>query len=221
MATAEIAVYTTQQAYNDDPDKQDVIKNYLEETYSQVDDHTIDVKTPTHHPDPPTEKHGQEACNPCGNGYCYDDLWRWWKKYHQCHGLYDAKDCNLLVTDANAPGGLGAGDYAVARGRQIRYLSTTSTTSRDCGSGHEAMGTVIHEAGHCVKLQHEDGYGYEDPFDETEYYTTPVLKGYIEKFDESTNDCGHYIDDYNSTIHDKCVEIYYSDCNENLNMEIK
>lgn len=182
-----------------------MIKNYIEQAYSQVDGHTVSVVTPFEHPNPPVESafksFSDAPCSQFGQDETsYDGLYAWWKDYHACHSLYDAKDCNLLATEKNAPGGRGGGDFCVAHSKQLSNL-TTSTTGRSCSDGHEAMGTVLHEAGHCVGLQHEDRYGYEDPYEPSKYFMTPVLKGYAEKFDEGNNDCGDYIENYDDSTH--------------------
>jgi hypothetical protein len=133
----------------------------------------------------------------------------------------DAKDGNILVTDANAPGGVSDGHMTIAHGRQIRKLGSGDPIGRGCSSGLEAMGTVLHEAGHCVGLKHQGGYGYQDPYEQSEYYMTPVLKGYVEKYDNGDNLCGNHLENYDSYSHTKCKEMFYSECNVDDYMSIE
>lgn len=225
MAMADIAVFTTIQADSNDSDKQQVIKDYLEQAYSQTP-HEVNVMTPSNHPNPPTEKKGESFSDaPCSHQgqqeTSYDGLLQWWRDYHACHNVTDAKDGNILVTDANAPGGVSDGHMTIAHGRQVKEIDPGEMYNRGCTSGLEAVGTVLHEAGHCVGLKHQGGYGYEDSYDPAEYYMTPVLKGYAEKYDNGDNLCGDYIENYDESYHKKCKEMYYSDCNVNTYMSIE
>lgn len=224
MATATFAIFTTAQAYSDDPDKQLRIEEYLEQVYSQTP-HDVNVVKPSNHPNPGEEtKGGSFRDAPCSHlgqdEKKYDGLLQWWRDYHACHDVPDAKDGNILVTDANAPGGVSDGHMTIAHGRQIRELGSGDPIGRGCSSGLEAMGTVLHEAGHCVGLKHQGGYGYQDPYEQSEYYMTPVLKGYAEKHDNGDNLCGSNLEDYDSDYYTKCKEMFYSECNVDDYMSI-
>ena len=174
MSDAIIGLWGTKEALNNDPDMLTKIENGLKTAYG--DQHNAIIGT---YPDEPVDAPQQSISDdisggPCGYNKNYDTLLPWWKDYHNCNGLTDYNDTNLLVTNGSGKNGKAyyANPFAVAAGEQISDLPLEPAAA-GCSNGYDALNTVIHEHGHNLDLTHDMGNLYDyDSYDE--FYTSPM-----------------------------------------------
>lgn len=213
MGPYEVNVWITQELYNNEgTTPKEKAKTYIQGAFNQVP-HTVSLGTTSDYPAPPTEDPLQsfEANVPCTNKTkTYDSLWPWFKDWLSCYGN-EAKDCNLLITNADyGKGGVtGNNKYAAAPGgSEIAYWLSSTYDSTGCSAGHEAMSISLHEMGHSfMKMsgsnEHSVGNVYYDS-DGTGYCTPMALRkdGTWEQY------CGATVD----SSSDSCFQLYWSDC---------
>lgn len=213
MASADVTVFLTTKAYNNDSKMQDKVENYLKEAFEYTV-HSATVKKPQNWIDAPSEDpFASFEATVCGNTNNYDGLLPWWKDYHKCNSLTSSEDAIILITNNTGLGGEGyvGGRFSVSAGEQISSLSASSTYQTGCDTGSDAMQTVIHEVGHNLGLRHADGYAYNGS-DGVNYYTSNMMNGYTGGV--STNNCGRDITA--DTSKDHCHDFGWFDCEEEV-----
>lgn len=228
MGTADVAIWTTAELHNTDPDAQSKIIDQLNFAFNYAEHDVNVVRETTHHPDPPTEEIFESFENTddfCGHGgENYSGLLSWWQDYHRCKSIADAADSNILVTDSTSLGGRGyiGGRRCVAAGHQIKNFSSSDIAVNANGTDNEAMQTVIHEIGHNLGLDHPSSsrpnasiHGYIHRKDSDEVYPTYMAAGYIGRIEGTTNECGqnNATTDSNDTVGNRMI---YSECSEDV-----
>jgi len=214
MGTATVAIWTTEEMHNTDPNAIPKIKLYLAESFAETS-HTLQTVATSFHPDPPTEQVNDSPTDTvCGNSERdYSNLMHWWYDYHRCQNLKDAADANLLVTNASNLGGKGdiGGDVCVSAGAQISQLPYGETVdTHESSPPTDAMQTAIHEIGHNLGLIHPDGYHSVDGDD---YYQTYMMHDYSTPLEGDDNSCGEYLVDDTDSMN-KHNDFSWSDCAE-------
>lgn len=194
MGTATVAVFTTQELYNQDIAVEANINSYLADAFAETSHSHQTVATGTH-PNPPTEEIFQPITDTvCGNlEKDYQGLLDWWYDYHRCNNLPEAADANLLVTNSTSLGGEGniGGQMSVAAGAQIANLPCCSTVeTADSQPRYDAMQTSIHEIGHNLGLVHPDGYHSVSGDD---YYQSFMMHDYSDPLGGGNNNCGKHL----------------------------
>lgn len=227
--TYQVTVTPTVEAYNHDDCIANKCARYIRETFDGTS-FSVDIEFPTPRPDPPSEDPFYEPEeHPCGGTrpdlHCCDDdcdneeyycsLLPWWKDYvEDCTDWSTSdQDSMLLITDNTGLGGIGylGGKYAVSAAYQVSYFDCfDSADSGGCPVEDDAAQTCVHEVGHNLGLQHNDGWADESS---DQYTTTPMINAYTENLDGTDNDCGHYIEDIDTTK-EKCHSHTWSDCSQ-------
>lgn len=213
MGDAAVALFTTQELHNNDPDAKLKIKAYLADAFEETP-HTVSTAGTSEHPDPPTEKIFDSITDTvCGDKQkTYSDLLGWWADYHRCNSLPEAADANLLVTNASNLAGRGfiGGNMSVAAGAQIAKLSCCSTVeTADSEARYDAMQTSIHEIGHNLGLGHGDGY-HNVTLDD--YFQSFMMHDYSDAWEGGDNNCGRYLE--NTDNLDQHNDFSWSECAE-------
>jgi hypothetical protein len=243
MATYEVRFWTTEELHlYGDGDPEQAIKDFMDKTLQEIDGNGVSVKQGDKHPNPPHESLGadhhwpEDAPHPCdGTTTTFSDLLDWWDDWHACKANYDAKDCNMIVTNYDSTAGVfgggctGASPRAVAEGHRVGKLNSEAYSARGCEVRYSQMyATVLHELGHaistgdcggggiagcsCNNSEWEDelcGYSYYDTTDGNNY-TTPMVTWSSDTLAGKNECCTDLTSDKSQG--DECFEREYSDC---------
>lgn len=187
MATFEVAIFTTQQLYDDcsdefycywcDPGYKGIeaAEDVVEEAFSHSDDHSVNVKTANSSEyivDPPVESiHDSfRAHHPCDSSESYyrahynnlRDYFIDWLNGSCSDGHPTGADVRLLCSAATG-GGLGGGITGVTGGafKIAKDWSNSKYSTGDEYSVGNKVDTVLEECGHCFidSNQDDDGDG--------------------------------------------------------------
>lgn len=215
VVTYQVSVTPTVEAYNHDDCMPTKCSKYIRETFEDTP-YSVDVEFPTPRPDPPSEDpfYGPDE-HPCnGESKDYSNLLGWWQDYiKDCTDWDITDDSYLLITDNTGLGGVayGGGTFAVSAAYQLTYFDCLSSAdSKGCATEDDAAQTCVHETGHNLGLEQEDGWAEEGS---DTYTTTPLLNGYVEQNDGSDNACEKYIEEID-TSKVKCHLHTWSDCSQ-------
>lgn len=213
MGPYEVKVWITQELYNNEgTEPKENAKAHIQGAFDQVP-HTVSIGTTSDYPAAPAEDpHATfEANIPCTNKTkTYDFLCYWFQDWLECYAS-EAKDCNLLITNADESkgGATGYNQYAAAPGgSEIASDLSTTYDSEGTSHGHETMSISLHEMGHAFlemsgDTEHKVGNVYHDT-DGTGYCTPMALR----KDGTWSQYCGVTVDSSNCTGY----QLYWSDC---------